>query len=133
MIIMATFGVIVTTLFSMVAYFYISSKNGEKEEKKKLDISIEKQTDSLNALARSVTELSYVVKTIKDHVDLKTNSVDRSLAEHWTEIQLLRDTRHEFGTWIQAIVLQGQLKNGWKFSKEFSFPKMGDITKGGIS
>lgn len=142
MIVVSVMGALVTGLFGVVAYFYVHTKGIDREEKIKLETNlkiqtdklernIEKQTDSLNALAKSVADLSYIIKSIKDHVDIKTTSVDRTLSEHWAEIELLRDSRHQMANWISAMRMQGEAKNGWTFRKDWELPQMGDMANKG--
>lgn len=123
-IVIGVVGFFLVSLSSVVAWFAVKSyadidKNMERHSKSITDLA-EKHSDSISKLADSVKDLAGIIRSVQSEFSLRHSGMEQIQKDHHEEIEMLRKRTHDIGNWVQKIVLQGQIKNGWEFKSEFS-------------
>lgn len=121
-IVIPILGGVISILLGLISFFAVRSYNS-------IDGNMTKHSDSIGQLALSIKDLAGIIKSLEMQFVATHADTERALKELREEIELCRTRTHQQASHITALRLQGELKNGWKFSKEWETPGLGQVLK----
>lgn len=78
---------------------------------------VDKTSESIDHFSEVLSNINLTIGRIELESKTRSDTFSEMLKLHNKEIEMLRDRTHDLSTYITAIKLQGELKNGWVFSK----------------
>lgn len=76
----------------------------------------------VNKLTSVVDKLNITIESIQIESATRYGELQKRLDEQHMEIEMLRTSRHKLISYMSAMRLQGELKNGWNFKTEWELP-----------
>ncbi len=101
-------GVAVSLLLTIIGYFLI-----------RLIAQVDLTSKAVNHLSGAVEKLSFIVGNFEKEATQRHETVQNRFHEFHEQMEKVRDRIHTVTGYITAMRMQGELKNGWKFTKEW--------------